>query len=161
MPRMGKTEEDWNGLKLRFLKTVQPNSFSKLVPAAGNFIHSDWGRVIRKIKQNELDCRDTAPLKQATKMCNLFYNIAAKRVEKRILRVLPLSFKLINNLICCLTGLNVGGKTRNIAFPLVLQQCYKTSCVVLLSVLPSLCCSVGKQITIYKKFTIFVVVNAL
>ena len=25
--------------------------------------HSDWGRVIRKIKQNELDCRDTAPLK--------------------------------------------------------------------------------------------------
>ena len=40
-------------------------------------------------------------------MCNLFYNIAAKRVEKRILRVLPLSFKLINNLICCLTGLNV------------------------------------------------------
>ena len=37
MPRMGKTEEDWNGLKLRFLKTVQPNSFSKLFPAAGNF----------------------------------------------------------------------------------------------------------------------------
>ena len=37
MPRMGKTEEDWNGLKLGFLKTVQPNSFSKLVPAAGNF----------------------------------------------------------------------------------------------------------------------------
>ena len=26
MPRMGKTEEDWNGLKLGFLKTVQPNS---------------------------------------------------------------------------------------------------------------------------------------
>ena len=24
--------------------------------------HSDWGRVIGKIKQNELDCRDTAPL---------------------------------------------------------------------------------------------------
>ena len=23
--------------------------------------HSDWGRVIGKIKQNELDCRDTAP----------------------------------------------------------------------------------------------------
>ena len=28
MPRMGKTE-DWNGLKFGFLKTVQPNSFSK------------------------------------------------------------------------------------------------------------------------------------
>ena len=27
-----------------------------------------------------------------------------------------------------LTGLNMGGKTRNIALQLVLQQCYKTSC---------------------------------
>ena len=25
--------------------------------------HSDWGRLIGKIKQNKLDCRDTAPLK--------------------------------------------------------------------------------------------------
>ena len=30
---MGKTEEDWNGLKLEFLKTVQPNIFSKLISA--------------------------------------------------------------------------------------------------------------------------------
>ena len=37
MPGMGKTEEDWNGLKLGFLKTVQPNSFSKLIPVARNF----------------------------------------------------------------------------------------------------------------------------
>ena len=37
MPGMSKTEEDWNGLKLGFLKTVQPNSFSKLIPAACNF----------------------------------------------------------------------------------------------------------------------------
>ena len=86
---MGKTEEDWNGLKLGFLKIVQPNSFLKLIPAAcslknhaqetfvflGSLIlsficnffayfkfHSDWGRVIGKIKQNELDCLDTAPL---------------------------------------------------------------------------------------------------
>ena len=34
---MGKTEEDWNGLKLGFLKTVQLNSFSKLIPGACNF----------------------------------------------------------------------------------------------------------------------------
>ena len=27
---MGKTEEDLNGLKLGFLKTVQPNSFFKV-----------------------------------------------------------------------------------------------------------------------------------
>ena len=33
---MGKTKEDWNGLKLGFLKTVQPNSLSELIPAAGN-----------------------------------------------------------------------------------------------------------------------------
>ena len=37
MPRMGKTEEDWNGLKLGFLKTVQLNSLSKLIRAACNF----------------------------------------------------------------------------------------------------------------------------
>ena len=34
---MGKTEEECNGLKLRFLKTVQPDSFSKLMLAACNF----------------------------------------------------------------------------------------------------------------------------
>ena len=37
MPRMGKTEEGWHGLKLGFLKTVQPNSYLKLIPAACNF----------------------------------------------------------------------------------------------------------------------------
>ena len=37
MARMGKTEEDWNGLKLGFLKTVQPNSVPKLIPTACNF----------------------------------------------------------------------------------------------------------------------------
>ena len=25
------------------------------------FAYSDWGRVIGEIKQNEVDCRDTAP----------------------------------------------------------------------------------------------------
>ena len=37
MPRIGKIEGDWNRLKLGFLKTVQPNTFSKLIPAARNF----------------------------------------------------------------------------------------------------------------------------
>ena len=36
MPRMGKTEEDWNGLKWGFLKTVQPKSFSKFISADHN-----------------------------------------------------------------------------------------------------------------------------
>ena len=78
MPRMGITEEDWNGLKLGFLKTVQPNSFSKLIPAACTFknnaeetfvclvslilsfackffayfkFRSDWGQVIGKLNK--------------------------------------------------------------------------------------------------------------
>ena len=34
---MGKTKEDWNRLKLGVLKTVQPNSFSKLISAVCNF----------------------------------------------------------------------------------------------------------------------------
>ena len=37
MPRMGKTEEDRNGLKLGFLKTVPPNIFLKLISAVFNF----------------------------------------------------------------------------------------------------------------------------
>ena len=83
MPQMGKTEGNWKGLKLGFLKIVQPNSFSKLIPATSTFknnaqetylvssftcnffayftFHSHLGRAIGKIKQNELDCRDTAP----------------------------------------------------------------------------------------------------
>ena len=36
MPRMGKTEEDRNGLKLGFLKTAQPDGFSKLISAVCN-----------------------------------------------------------------------------------------------------------------------------
>ena len=41
IPRMGKTEEDWNGLKLGFVKTVPPNSFSKLISAVCNFKNND------------------------------------------------------------------------------------------------------------------------
>ena len=90
MPRMGKIEEDWTGMKLGFLKTVQLNSFSKLISAVCNFknnaqetylfVSNLWfchfhvisllslssigieGELSGKIKQNELDCRDTAPL---------------------------------------------------------------------------------------------------
>ena len=36
MSRKGKIEEG-NGLKLGFLKTVQPNSFPKMIPTACNF----------------------------------------------------------------------------------------------------------------------------
>ena len=43
MPRMGKTEDDWDGLKLGFLKTVQPNSFSKFFSAVYSFKNNAWG----------------------------------------------------------------------------------------------------------------------
>ena len=36
-----------------------------------------------------------------------------------------------NNLLCCNTGLNVGGKTRNIVIQLVLQESCKTRCTIL------------------------------
>ena len=41
-------------------------------------------------------------------------------------------------LFFCKTGLNMGGKTCNIAIQLVFQQCYKTSCTFFLPVLPQL-----------------------
>ena len=40
--------------------------------------HSDWGRVIGKIKQNELYCRDTAPL-----TFNLKINVLDERTTRR------------------------------------------------------------------------------
>ena len=45
-----------------------------------------------------------------------------------MLRVLASMFKPVLQEIRLLTGLNMGGKTRNIAIQLVLQQCCKTSC---------------------------------
>ena len=96
---MGKAEEDWNGLKLGFSKTVQPNSFSKFISAACNFknnsqetfvclqslilwfpcnlfayfkFYSDWGQVIGKIKKNELDCLETASLSTSV-FCLIYY----------------------------------------------------------------------------------------
>ena len=43
MPWMGKTEEDWNGLKLGILKTVQSNSFSKFISTVGSFKNNAQG----------------------------------------------------------------------------------------------------------------------
>ena len=37
MPRMGKTEEDGNGLKFRVFENCSAQHFSKLIPAACNF----------------------------------------------------------------------------------------------------------------------------
>ena len=44
------------------------------------------------------------------------------------------AFATYDNLICCKTDLNVGGKTRNIAIQLVLQECCIASCTFSLKV---------------------------
>ena len=51
-------------------------------------------------------------------------------------------------LICCKTGVNVGGKTCNIAFQLVLQQCFETSCTFLLP----FCCSFRFRYVMLRSF---------
>ena len=117
MPRMGKTEEDWNGLKLGFLKTVQPNSFPELISVVCNFInnawetylfvsnlwfchlhvnflayfkfHSDWGRVTGKIKQNELDCRDTAPFTSSPGLLDVPNQTEEKRPGNEVATTFP------------------------------------------------------------------------
>ena len=87
-----------------FENSVRPNSFSKLISAACNFknnaqetnficldrslilsfrcnffayfkFHSDWGRVIGKIQQNELDYRDTAPLSWIDLVCTCLWRL--------------------------------------------------------------------------------------
>ena len=91
---MGKIQEDSNGLCWGFLKTVQHNSFSKLISVVCNFnyaaqharqtlfssrsfglcclkviseLYSKKGQVKGKMTQNELHCCDTA-------VSSLFYN---------------------------------------------------------------------------------------
>ena len=64
-----------DGQNWRRLKPIENRVFencsaclgSLILPFTFNFFayfkfHSDWGRVIGKIKQQDLDCHDTAPL---------------------------------------------------------------------------------------------------
>ena len=72
------------------------------------------------------------------KTCNLFCNIAAKRVEQRCCAFYyPHRIKPVLQQIRLLIGLNMRGKTRNIAIQRVLQQCQlqccKTSCTFFLA----------------------------
>ena len=62
------------------------------------------------------------------KTCSLFCNIAANELNSVVARFTT-HIKPVLQQIRLLTGLNVGGKTRNIAIQLVLQQCCKTSCM--------------------------------
>ena len=61
--------------------------------------------------------------KRATCLATLLKNKLNRDVARFTKHVKP-----VLQQIRLLTGLTVGGKTRNIAFQLVLQQCCKTSC---------------------------------
>ena len=68
-----------------------------------------------------------ASIKLATKTCNLFCNIASKRVEKRCCGHYHLLFRPVNNLIWNKMGLI--WVLKRATTRLVLQQCCKTSCM--------------------------------
>ena len=69
------------------------------------------------------------PVKRAT-----WTDFVAK--SRTTLSFLQQIFATCNNLICWKTGLKETSKTSNIVIQLVLQQCCKTSCTVLLTDLP-------------------------
>ena len=67
-------------------------------------------------------------IKRATKNVQLVLWLFCKTSWLAMLHVLPTTKNKPCNLICCKTGLNVSGKTRNVAVELVLLQCRKTNC---------------------------------
>ena len=67
--------------------------------------------------------------KLLTCLATLLQNELTSRVGR-----FPTHIKPVLQQIRLLTGLNMGGKTRNIAIQLVLQQCCKTSYMFLLPV---------------------------
>ena len=62
-----------------------------------------------------------------------------------VLRILPATFKSVNNLICCKTGLMWVLKC-NIAIQLVLQQCCKKSCAFFVRFSVPLCKSIWSHL---------------
>ena len=68
-------------------------------------------------------------VKRATKKCNLFCKTGAKREEQQCCTFYH-QRKNLATLFVYKTGSNIVSKTRNILIPLVLQQCFKTSCRV-------------------------------
>ena len=76
-----------------------------------------------KTKQNSLRYGKTGNKKRATCFATLLQNKLNSNVARFTTHIKP-----VLQQIRLLIGLNVGGKTRNIAIQLDLQQCCKTSC---------------------------------
>ena len=79
--------------------------------------------IFYKYPHNMLKVRKNGQQKRATCFATLLYNELNSDVTRFTTHIKP-----VLQQIRLLTGLNVGGKTRNIAIQLVLQQCCKTSC---------------------------------
>ena len=105
----------------------QPKLPDKYVQwAAPSLAFGSYEGVVRETAtENVRACKGTK--KRATKNCNLFCNIAENELNSDVARFTT-HIKHVLQQIRLITGLNVGGETRNIAIQLVLQQCCKTSC---------------------------------
>ena len=86
--------------KIMFRRHICLSRISACVIYVLNFFayfkfHSDWGRVTGKIKQNELDCRDTVPLKRHPYVRSISFSY---RIEVWIIifHMTSLKFKLKN-----------------------------------------------------------------
>ena len=81
-------------------------------------------------------------------MCNLFATLLQNELQSDIERFTTL-VKHVLHPFRLLTSLNVGGKIRNVAFQLVLQQCWKTKlhvfCRLFFRTLSKLKCSYNSR----------------
>ena len=77
-----------------------------------NLHYSPFSVILDKIKFG-IFTQTEASLKRATKTCNLFFDIAAKEVEKRCCPFYHPRIKPVNNWLV-------------VAIQLILQQCYKS-----------------------------------
>jgi len=90
-------------------------------------------RKSRSRSRPHLEVRKNGQQKHATCLATLLQNELNCDVARFITHIKP-----VLQQIALLEGLKMESKTRNIVFQLVLQQCCKTSCMLLLPVLPKL-----------------------
>ena len=123
-------------------KRVKKRCCAFYYPHAANQVVAGCEKLLQKVESSSTFCNKTCT-------CCVFYRpdcFAASDVtpvygvNSRVLLSNQKSVftQLAANFVCCKTGLNVGGKTCNIAFQLVFQQCCKTSCTFSLPLLPYL-----------------------
>ena len=91
--------------------------------------------------------------KKGNKNVQLFFQHCCKTSGKAMLRVLPPTFKPVNNLICCKAGLMWVCKTHNISIQLVCSNVARQVECFLLPVFPHLYVTACNSI-IFKRFSV-------